>query len=300
MLSTISASSDRLNDLEALLYCVYAQPHWSPIMLKDILETYGSLSECVNSACLGNRKLDKYKSFYRKLCEIPSDIIEANIEYIHQNDIGFISCFDVDFPYLLKSIYDTPLVLFYQGNKNLLNSLCLGIVGSRKSSFFGGKFAFNLAQELTKYSVTVVSGLALGIDAKAHKGALENGSTIAVLGGGFSKIYPRSHSYLSECIVEKGLLLSEFPPLMPPQKYFFPKRNRIINGLSRGICVIEATQKSGALITAQYALEEGRDVFAVPGNVYSKVSTGCHELLRNGAILLESIEGYFICLFRHA
>jgi len=197
---------------------------------------------------------------------------------------------DPRYPELLKEIYDPPLVLFTRGNVDLLSLPKIAIVGSRNATFAGREVAHKLAGELTTQFV-VTSGLALGIDAQAHLGALsQQGYTIAVVATGLDITYPARHKKLQKDIIENnGLIISEFAPGIAPKAGHFPKRNRLISGLSVGVVVVEASLKSGSLITARCALEQGREVFAVPSSIYNIQAKGCHWLIKQGAKLVEDI-----------
>lgn len=195
------------------------------------------------------------------------------------------------YPQLLQEIADPPPVLYVQGRTELLSSRCLAMVGARAATSYGKRSSFTLAKELAIAKLTVVSGLASGIDSEAHKGALSvGGGTIAVLGCGLDVVYPRENTDLYEQIRRDGLLVTEYPLGTKPDFYRFPARNRIIAGLCEGVLVVEAARKSGSLITAEMALEEGRDVFAVPGQIDSLKSDGAHWLLQQGAQLVQSVE----------
>jgi len=196
---------------------------------------------------------------------------------------------DQDYPPLLRQISTPPPVLYVTGRKELLESCCVAIVGSRAATSYGHRIASALGHDLALQGVTVVSGMALGIDAFAHTGALSaSGGTVAVLGCGLDVVYPLQNRRLYEQIQECGLLVSEYPLGTRPEGFRFPARNRIIAGMSYGVVVVEAARKSGSLITAEFALEEGRDVFAVPGQVDSFKSAGAHWLLQQGAKLVLS------------
>lgn len=196
---------------------------------------------------------------------------------------------DSDYPALLKEIPDPPPVLYAMGDLVSFRQTGIAIVGTRKPSISGSETAWRFAFELASQNITIVSGLALGIDAQAHSGCLAaKGKTIAVMGTGIDCIYPRRHEKLAERIVENGLLLSEFPLKSPPIAGHFPYRNRIICGLSLSTLVIEAAIRSGSLITARLALEQNRDVLAVPGSIYNQQTSGCHYLLQQGARLVTS------------
>lgn len=198
---------------------------------------------------------------------------------------------DPNYPKLLKQIHDPPPFLYVQGNPQNLQEPQLGIVGCRDMSAYGQTLAFRFAKDLAGMGITITSGLALGIDGVAHQGALQaQGLTIAVLGTGLNKIYPEVHSQLSQEIIAKGgSLVTEFPPDIGIKRENFPRRNRVISGLALGVLVVEAAQKSGSLITAKYALEQNRPVFAIPGSINSRQSRGCHQLIREGALLVEDV-----------
>ena len=217
---------------------------------------------------------------------------QKEIEKIQKYDTGVITMYDKQYPKLLLEIADFPVILYMKGDLAAFNNPCLGIVGSRKYSSYGKTVTYKLTKDCTESGLTIVSGLALGIDAVAHKTAIDfNGSTIGVLGCGVDMVYPTSNTKLAEEIINhKGLIISEFPPGTPPYKQNFPLRNRIIAGLSLGILVVEAAEKSGALITAYEALEYNREVFAIPGNIFSQTSQGTNLLIQKGAKLVTKSE----------
>jgi DNA processing protein len=217
--------------------------------------------------------------------------VEKDITWCEKNKCRLITLTDDCYPALLREITDPPLVLFVQGDVQQLLKPQLAIVGSRHATKTGENIAEQFALNLARAGLVITSGLALGIDAASHQGALKSGGqTIAVLGSGLKTIYPKSHLKLAEKIVEKGALVSEFSPDELPKASHFPRRNRIISGLSLGVLVVEAAQKSGSLITARYAIEQGRDVFAVPGSIHNPLVRGCHLLLRQGAKLVETAQ----------
>lgn len=204
------------------------------------------------------------------------------------------------YPKLLHEINGAPPLLFAQGKTDLLHSACCAIVGSRAASQYGERHSRWFAHQLASFGFTIVSGLAKGIDAAAHRGALQaEGATIAVMGTGIDQIYPRSNQTLFEQIIREGLVLSEFPLGFPPRPEHFPQRNRIIAGLSLGTLVVEGSLRSGSLITARLAMEQGRDVFAMPGPIHSGKSRGCHKLLRDGAVLVEDPDEICSQLLEH-
>ena len=211
-----------------------------------------------------------------------------------------INLFDHNYPQLLKELPNAPLFLFAEGDLSLLHTTQLAIVGSRNPTRYGLELAKDFAEALSTQGVTITSGLAIGIDGAAHQGALHSsGKTIGILGSGLDTIYPKSHLRLAQDIVEAGgLLLSEFPLGTSPLAWHFPKRNRIISGLSQGVLVVEATLGSGSLKTAEYALQQNREVFAIPGSVHSPLSRGCHSLIQQGAKLVNNLDDILIELPR--
>lgn len=197
------------------------------------------------------------------------------------------------YPKQLREIYNPPKRIYAIGNIEILNKVGIAIVGSRKATEYGKKVAFRLSKDLSERDIVIISGLAKGIDSHAHIGSLnvQNGKTIAVLGSGIKVIYPKENIELARQIVRKGgCIISEYPPDDTPNKSNFPERNRIISGLSKGVVIVEASEKSGALITADFALEQGREVFAVPGNIYSTTSVGTNKLIQQGAKLVMAVE----------
>jgi len=216
-------------------------------------------------------------------------LIEKIIEQSTACDSEIITFDNEYYPKLVKQIYDPPLVLFIQGNKSLLNQTQLAIIGSRSASINGRESAFEFAKELAMQGLVITSGLALGIDAAAHQGTLTiEASTVAVVATGLDKIYPAKHKVLRKNIIaQHGAIISEFLPGTSPKPGHFPKRNRLISGLSAGVLVVEAALKSGSLITARCALEQNRDVFAIPSSIHNLQAKGCHWLIKQGAKLVE-------------
>src|ERR1041384_3261520 len=191
------------------------------------------------------------------------------------------------FPAALLTLGDLPPALWYRGRLDALNAPAVAIVGSRAASPVAIETATRIATDLASRGITVVSGLARGVDSAAHRGALQTGRTAAVLGSGFDHMYPAEHGALADEIAREGIVLTEYAPDPPPLPHFFPMRNRLISGMSRAVVVIEANERSGSLITASCALEQGRDVMAVPGNVLSGRNRGAHALIRDGAKIVE-------------
>lgn len=216
------------------------------------------------------------------------DILKTAAEW-EKKKICVVTAADPDFPRHLRGIIDSPSVLYYRGRLPDERPL-IAVVGARRASAYGRNAANSIAAGLTAVGVGVVSGAARGIDSAAHLGALSHGYTVAVLGCGVDIAYPPENSGLLDRIAEEGAVVSEYWPGTSPLPHFFPVRNRIISGLSLGVVVVEAADKSGSLITADWALEQGRDVFAVPGSIFSGVSSGTHTLIKQGAKLVASAE----------
>lgn len=213
------------------------------------------------------------------------------VQWCHDHQVHLVTIDEGEYPQNLQSLPDAPAVLFYRGAILRSDSLAVAIVGARHATSYGIKQAERFARGLAAAGVTVVSGLARGIDAAAHRGAIEGGGrTIAVLGGGLAHIYPPEHHQLAADIALHGALVTESSPAAEPRGSVFPQRNRIISGLSLGVLVIEAAARSGSLITARHAGEQGREIFALPGPVTSRVSQGCHQLIRDGAQLVTCVE----------
>ncbi len=217
--------------------------------------------------------------------------VDRELDVCRRHGIAIIPQADPDFPRLLQEIPDPPGVLFQRGKMDPRDQLAIAIVGTRHATHYGLRQADRLASGLARAGLTIVSGLARGIDAAAHRAAVRaGGRTMAVLGSGVLNIYPPEHAELADAIQGAGCVLSELPPLQKPMSGTFPQRNRLISGLSLGVLVIEAASRSGALISASHAAIQGRDVFAVPGPADSHNSRGCHRLIRDGAKLVESVE----------
>ena len=222
--------------------------------------------------------------------------VKKDIEYMLKNNIDIITVNDKEYPKNLKNIYDAPVCLYVKGNKEILNQECISIVGCRECSNYGEKctkyFSFNLAKE----GKVIVSGLAKGIDSFAHLGAIHaKGKTIAILGNGLDSIYPPENTKLAEQIINSGgTIITEYPIGEKPEKMNFPARNRIISGISDKLIVIEAKKQSGTLITVDFALEQGKDIYVVPGNINSINSVGTNELIKQGATLVTNYKEVII------
>ena len=219
------------------------------------------------------------------------DAIEQTLAWLALPGNHFITLADSLYPQQLLEIPDPPSVLYVRGNPACLQRSGLGVVGSRNATPLGMQTAENFAKTLAASGLSIVSGLALGIDAAAHRGALAaHGCTVAVIGTGADRLYPARNRELALAIAEHGAIVSEFPLGTPAIAANFPRRNRIISGLSRGVLVVEAAPESGSLITARLAAEQGREVFAIPGSIHSPVARGCHKLIKQGAKLVETAQ----------
>lgn len=216
---------------------------------------------------------------------------ETELAWLAEPDSALLAFADPLYPPLLREIPDPPPLLFVRGNPELLTVPQIAVVGSRNPSRGGSDNARAFSESLARSGLAITSGLALGIDASAHQAALDSGGhTIAVAATGLDRVYPAAHRELAHAIAGHGALVSEFPLGTPPRRENFPRRNRLISGLALGVLVVEAAMKSGSLITARYAAEQGREVFAIPGSIHSPLSRGCHALIRQGAKLVETAQ----------
>ena len=272
---------------------LYFTPGLGSTGIKNLVDCFGSPTSVLNAS---RHKLLKSPGLpNKKACELIGqknirDAANAELERVDKAGLSILCWSDDDFPDWLLNIPDPPVVLYVKGNTKVLDTPGISVVGSRAASTYGLKMAEDLSGQLARQGLTVISGLALGIDAAAHRGALASGGkTIGVLGCGIDVIYPEQNRKLFEEIPNNGAIVSEYPLGTNPDGFRFPARNRIISGLGQGVVVVEATQRSGSLITANLALEQGREVFAVPGRADSIKSTGTHRLLQAGAKLVLGI-----------
>ena len=272
------------------LYLLSSVPGLGRVRLRAMYEMAGSFKEAMKKWDSLSHELKLSASIMKEGNQLRKEAVALKIlrERI-SNGIQYVCFLDEDFPDQLRHIPDPPLVLFYRGELQLLKKPALGVVGSRKPTPYGRASCSYLVKELVQEGLVIISGLAYGIDGEAHETTLKNnGKTVGVLGCGIDQVYPPRHRALYEKIATFGLLLSEYPPGTPPVPGLFPERNRIISGLSMGILVVEAAEKSGSLITADCALEQGKDVFAIPGPIFSSLSMGPHNLIKQGAKLVTS------------
>ena len=281
-----------LNERDAAL-CLHMIPGVGPRVFGDLIGRFGSAVNALGAAPTDIRDVPGIgPGLLAKIVAAQDDLkIFEQLEICRENDIQIYDQTSQHYPAQLKEIYDPPSILFGRGQLQPIDSLSIAIVGSRHATHYGKTVAENLARGLSLAGFTIVSGLARGIDAAAHRGALKaGGRTIAVLGGGLLKMYPPEHAELAAEISHQGAVLSEALPMNAPKSGSFPQRNRIVTGLSLGLIVVEAGDRSGALISARLAMEQGREVFAVPGRIDSRMSRGCHRLIRDGAKLVECVD----------
>lgn len=267
-----------------------------PKAFQSLLQHFGSVSKVLDAAKrasndellqagINNRTLNNLR-------KASSDYIHADMDWLEAHDRHHIITLDDPiYPSLLREIPSPPPLLFVNGDPNLLRDPQLAIVGSRNPTQSGRDLAYSFAKHLGASGFCITSGLALGVDGFSHKGALDAGApTIAVTATGLDRVYPARHRKLAHQIVEQGVIISEFPIGTEPRAQNFPRRNRIIAGLSLGVLVVEAAVKSGSLITARQANEQGREVFAIPGSIHNPLARGCHHLIREGAKLVETAD----------
>jgi len=282
-----SLPADRLDDLQLSLV-----PGVGPRLRRALVEHFGSAGQALAATTgelravsgVGAKVAAAIRAFDRQeAIALAEDCRQSGVTILFESTDNY--------PRLLRDIPDPPPALFVRGSMLPQDSLAIAIVGTRHSTLYGDKQAERLGYSLAKAGLTIISGLARGIDAAAHRGALSaGGRTIGVLASGVLEIYPPEHVNLAAEIMERGAIVGESPPRAPPLPGVFPQRNRIISGLSLGVIVVEAPLKSGALSTTAHATEQNREVFAVPGPIDSRTSRGCHQLIRDGARLVESAD----------
>lgn len=267
-------------------------PEIGPKRLSLLLNRFGDLAcaWAASEAQLAQAGLDKQPLANLVQARRTLDL-DAEMQKVAKAGARLLTLVDDEYPALLKTVPDAPAVLYIRGTLMPDDQRALSIVGTRRATSYGRDAAYHFARHLAEQGVTIISGLAHGVDTAAHRGALDaGGRTIAVLGCGIDRIYPADNHKLAADIVRSGALLSEFPIGTPPEAFNFPRRNRIISGLTLGVLVVEAPDKSGALITTITAAEQGREVFAVPGNIFSPMSGGTNRLIQDGAKLVMKVE----------
>ncbi|MCB1531207.1 MAG: DNA-protecting protein DprA [Rhodospirillales bacterium] len=256
-----------------------------PVTFYRLMQRYGSAGKALEALPELSRRGGKAKA----LTPPSKEVMEQEYQALQKLGGDFTCACEADYPLPLGACEDAPPVISFLGDKTLMRRKCLAMVGARNASLNGRKFAEKLSRELGQAGQTIVSGLARGIDTATHQGALETG-TIAIVAGGLDIIYPRENTDLYKKICEQGLVIAESPLGMEPLARHFPRRNRIVSGLSAGVVVVEATVKSGSLITARMAAEQGRDVYAVPGHPFDPRAAGPNRLIKDGATLVQSAQ----------
>ena len=282
-------SKSGMNNIESWLILLHT-PGLGVTTAHKLLEELGDPGDILNTAGskLGHFGLNK--KIISALLQPDTEALQKDIEWTEEDDNHHIITFsDSRYPLQLKNIVDAPLVLFVRGDPDYLHQPQLAMVGSRTPTALGKKTASDFAEHLSNSGITITSGLAKGIDGASHIGALKGiAGTVALVAHGLDIVYPAIHRQLAEDICHNGAVVSELPIGTAPHKGLFPRRNRIISGLSLGTLVVEAALKSGSLITAKLALEQGREVFAIPGSIHNPLARGCHQLIRQGAKLVET------------
>lgn len=256
---------------------------------RRLLQTFGSPSAILSTSATSLKQIVRPAVANAINQELDENIISQVSTWLEDPLNHVVTLADKDYPQALLNISDPPVLLYVKGRIDLLNHSSFAVVGSRNATNQGVRNAESFAHVLSEADLCIISGMAHGIDAAAHMGGLsERGSSIAVVGTGLDKVYPSANRELAHQLAEKGALISEFPLGTPPLAHNFPRRNRIISGLSLGCLVVEASMQSGSLITARMALEQGREVFTIPGSIHSPQSKGCHVLIKQGAQLVEN------------
>lgn len=268
-------------------------PGIGPIKMRNLIAHFGSpekVLEAPNDELLAVEGIDAATAKAIVQHKTKNNL-DRELELIHKHQVKVITVEDEEYPLNLKFTFDPPMLIYVKGTLIPEDNIAISMVGARKATGYGKTITEKLSGELAQRGITIISGLARGIDTSAHRGALNKGGrTIAVLGSGLAILYPPENKGLAEEIARQGAVISEFSMATGPERGNFPRRNRLISGLSLGTVVVEAAEESGALITASYALEQGREVFAVPGNIYNKYSQGTHKLIKQGAKLTEKAE----------
>lgn len=280
-------TADKL-DRSACWIALHRVPGLGPVTLSRLLAQYGSPEQILHNP----RQISGLSEAVLQGLRHPDwERVEADLAWLAADNRTLITIEDSSYPALLKEISDPPPILYVQGDMSLLSQWQLAIVGSRNPTASGKNTAYDFARYLAHGGMTITSGLASGIDGAAHQGALAaGGKTIAVVATGLDRVYPAQHRELAHQIVDNGAIVSEFPLGTQPRAELFPRRNRIISGLSLGTLIVEAAVKSGSLITARMAMEQAREVFAIPGSIHNPLSRGCHQLIREGAKLVETAD----------
>jgi DNA processing protein len=296
----INQSRPRMNELETWL-CLLRTPDLGAATIHTLLSECGDPAAILNMSTSKLEQLGLRKKTISAIQNTDRKLVQADIEWLASDDNHhIISYHDQRYPPQLKTLTDAPPVLYVRGDPDYLLQPQLAIVGSRTPTAVGKRTAHDFAKHLSISGITITSGLAKGIDGASHEGALQGiAGTVAVLAHGLDIVYPASHRALAEDISQHGAVVSEATIGTAPLRGLFPRRNRIISGLSLGTLVVEAALKSGSLITSKHALEQGREVFAIPGSIHNPLARGCHQLIRQGAKLVETAEDILEELLPH-
>jgi len=282
-----AATTDTLKHWLAL----YHTPGVGAVTFHQLLESFPNLQELPRTDSEALHKLGLSRKAIDALQQADATAITRDLEWQDKPGNRIMTCHDPDYPVLLSQLESPPPLLYIHGQSSILSEPLLAMVGSRNPSASGVRTATDFARHLSAAGLVISSGLALGIDAACHQGALDAGMpTVAVMGTGLDRVYPARHRDLARQIAEQGALVSEFPVGTAPRAENFPRRNRIISGMSLGTLVVEAAIRSGSLITARYAGDQGREVFAIPGSIHNPLARGCHHLIRQGAKLVETAQ----------
>ncbi len=285
------------NDLRSWLALTHVSK-LGPVRIHSLLEVFKTPAAILNAGAAVWKEAGLSETMIANLSSPDWGKVEVDLKWLEQEKASILSFDDALYPPLLKNIPDAPPILYVLGQAEILSMPQIAIVGSRNPTHAGSDTARHFAAYLTSMGITVTSGMAMGIDVAAHEGALESinkglnghGFTVAVTGTGLDRVYPAKNRDIAHSIAENGVLVSEYAPGTPPLPGNFPRRNRIISGLSLGVLVVEAALQSGSLITARLAVDQGREVFAVPGSIHHPLAKGCHTLIREGAKLVETAE----------
>lgn len=288
----MNQSEDSLRSWLALTHI----PNLGPIRIHALLDIFENPSAIFNAGHPGWKQAGLSEKIIQHLSTPDWEKVDADLKWVEQEDASIITLDDDSYPPMLKELADAPPLLYIMGQAEILKLPQLAIVGSRNPTHAGKEIAHDFAAHLTNMGMTITSGMALGIDSAAHQGALDSmqkgntghGFTVAVTGTGLDRVYPAKNRDLAHNIAENGVIISEYALGTPPLPGNFPRRNRIISGLSMGVLVVEAALQSGSLITARLAIEQDREVFAVPGSIHHPLAKGCHALIRQGAKLVET------------
>ncbi len=280
-----------MTDKEAFI-ALNLLPKIGPVRVRRLLEVFGSPQGVLKA---GRDRIMAIEGFGQEMADLlvhweERIDLQRELRLIREAKVDVLTCECAEYPPTLRQIYDPPVVLYVWGKLTPADRQGVAVVGSRRVTHYGLQVAKKLSCQLARTGLTVISGLARGIDTAAHEGALAGGRTVAVLGSGLGKLYPPENQMLAERIAQQGAVVSEFPLLYLPDKQSFPLRNRIVSGWASGIVVVEAPERSGALITANQAAEQGRSVYAVPGGIDRPTSVGCHRLIQDGAKLVIGVE----------